>query len=93
MQDRFEDYRAVCSLSAVDIERAWQDAKWGITDHGNETWLALLAEEFGEAAQDVNVARTEPDRKEAALDNLEVELIQVAATAVAWVDCLGRKRK
>lgn len=91
--DRFDDYRTVSVLSAVGIERGWQDGKFGVTDHADGVWMPILVEEVGEAALAMNVAQTEPDRREAALDNLEVELIQVAAAAVAWAESLRRRRQ
>ncbi len=91
-QDRFTDFRAITPLQAVKVERGWQDGMFGISNHSDGVWLALLAEEFGEAANAMNVAQFEEERREAALDNLEVELIQVAATAVAWVEALRRRR-
>lgn len=90
--DRFEDYRCVSVFEAVKIERSWQDAKFGISDHENGRWLPILVEEVGESATAMNVANFHPKDREAALDNLEVELIQVAATAIAWVESLRRLR-
>lgn len=90
--ERFEDYRAVTPIQAVGIERSWQDGKFGVSNHQDSFWLPLLIEEVGEAALAMNIAAMEPERRDAALDNLEVELIQVAATAVAWVEALRRRR-
>lgn len=47
--------------------------------------LAVLTEEVGEVARELceaRAAKTEPS------DNLRVELIQVAAVAMAWAECL-----
>jgi len=61
-------------------ERERQDNKWGSQrKHSNEKWLAILAEEFGEAATEVN------DRLDSALFE---ELVQVAAVAVCWLEAL-----
>jgi NTP pyrophosphatase (non-canonical NTP hydrolase) len=51
--------------------------------------VAVLAEEFGEVAHEV----TESIGNHAELDRaaLRKELIQVAAVAVAWVECLDRE--
>ena len=46
-------------------------------DHGSSTWATILAEEFAEAL-------LERDKRE-----LEIELIQVAAVCVAWVEDLN----
>jgi hypothetical protein len=91
--DRFDDFRALSVMEAVGLERVWQDAKFGISNYPDGDWLPLLVEEVGEAALAMNIARHEPERREAALDNLEVELVQVAATAVAWAEALRRRRR
>lgn len=66
-------------------ERRRQDKKWGADRNLDDYhWAAILGEEFGEVC-------------EASLDSLEVglrnELIQVAAVAVAWIECLDRNLK
>ncbi len=48
--------------------------------------LAILTEELGEVARELCDARAE---KRAPASNLRVELIQVAAIAVAWAEVLG----
>lgn len=76
-----EDMRKVI-YGWIDVERARQDRKWGeARGRGltNEYWLTILTEEVGEAAKDV---------LDDAKDNLVGELIQVAAVAVAWLECL-----
>ena len=49
---------------------------------GKLTWVHILAEEFAEAAA---AACDKP------VAELRKELIQVAAVAVAWVECIDRK--
>ena len=91
-------------LREVADERARQDAKWGIQNHpdgtgvkneeladlakvmtdsaaadGSLTYGLILQEEFYEA-----MAETDPAK-------LRAELIQVAAVAVAWVECIDRR--
>lgn len=86
-------------------ERVRQDAVWGEQNHPNGTsgiygksaryyrdmcskkhdagygtWLDILLEEVYEAAAEVDPA------------SLRDELIQVAAVAVAWVECLDRTK-
>jgi NTP pyrophosphatase (non-canonical NTP hydrolase) len=79
-----------CVIEEIFDERERQDEKWGEQNHSIMTWLAILSEEVGEAAQ-------------AALhihfpggyltgDNLRDELIQVAAVACAMVESLDRNR-
>ncbi len=51
-----------------------------------EQSLAILVEEVGEVARELCDARA---RREPGGGNLRVELIQVAAIAVAWADLIG----
>ena len=65
-------------------ERVRQDKKWGANRVLPDfTWNAILTEEVGEAAKEV----LEVDVKK-----LRVELIQVAAVAVAWIESLDRRK-
>lgn len=67
----------------VDAERARQDSKWGgrpgIDRFDDHTYAAVLGEEFGEVCK----AWLERNTQE-----LRVELVQVAAVAVAWIEQL-----
>jgi len=67
----------------IDEERSNQDLKWGIQNHRDSVWLAILAEEIGE------VAKAILERKYVELDK---ELTQVCAVAVAWKECRMRKQ-
>jgi len=69
-------------------ERCAQDAKWGEQNHPPLQWLAILTEEVGELAKEVNEHhwREQPNT----LTKLRAELVQVAAVAVAWLECLDR---
>lgn len=68
-------------LANVQAERERQDVKWGEQNHHPFVWLAILQEEVGEAAK-------------AALEGCPLdyhkEMIQVAAVAVAALECLER---
>ena len=92
-------------LGEVARERAAQRAKWGVQNHpdgtgsldadismdmlrhhcdtraeiGTITWVNILAEEVAEA-----FAETDADK-------LRNELTQVAAVAVAWIQCIDRR--
>lgn len=65
----------------------WQEigVEWVVVAHEalgrNPTWSAILVEEVGEALQTDNPAK------------LRAELIQVAAVAVAWVECIDQRSK
>lgn len=70
-------------LMDVISERARQDTKWGEQNHDDLTWLAILMEEVGELATEIN--DKEPGEKRYA------ELTQIAAVAVAWLECMRRR--
>lgn len=73
----------------VIAERERQDAKHGSqSNHTLHEWLGILTEEVGEVAKAINEAHWyhgnyDPYRK---------ELIEVAATAIAAVECYDRKK-
>jgi NTP pyrophosphatase (non-canonical NTP hydrolase) len=71
-------------LGEVWAERQRQDEKWGQQDHDAHKWMSILVEEVGEVAKEA----FEDDDK-----NRRAELIQVAAVAVAAVECIDRKKK
>lgn len=78
-------------LREVLDERLRQDARWGEQNHDPLGWLAILAEEFGEVAAEVTKACVPPvGDRDAHLAKLRGELIQTAAVAVAFVECLDR---
>ena len=68
-------------LEEVMEERKRQDELWGEQNHDDRIWLAILVEEVGEVANDIN----ERSKK------LREELIQVAAVAVSWVESIDRR--
>mgnify|MGYP001616241009 CR=1 FL=1 len=68
-------------LEEVREERKRQDELWGEQNHGDGMWLAILVEEVGEVANDIN----ERSKK------LREELIQVAAVACCWVEAIDRR--
>lgn len=74
------------SLNDVLTERARQDAKWGEQNHDPFTYLAILTEEVGELAQAALHARFGGP----AAVGLRDEAVQVAAVALAIVQCLDR---
>ncbi len=71
-------------------ERARQDAKWGKQrDNHPFEWMVILGEEFGEACKASWESQQYLDGK--TLDDYRDELIQVAAVAVAAIECLDSK--
>lgn len=69
-------------LREIYGERLEQIAVWGDQLHSQLAWLAILTEEVGECAKEIQ------DKSE---DQLRDELIQVAAVAVAAVESLERR--
>lgn len=74
-------------FEAVIAERARQDRKWGTQNHSDALWLAILSEEFGEAAKEAN--ETHFRGKDTGL--LVAELVQVIAVCKAWIECIERR--
>lgn len=75
-------------LGEVENERIRQNKKWGLQNHNPVEWIAILAEEVGEAAKEAvdmhleNINRVKQYRK---------EVIQAAAVAVQMVESLDRQ--
>ena len=69
-------------LEHVLNERLAQENKWGEQNHTDEIWLAILTEEIGEVAKAILEGTSITD-----------ELVQVAAVAVAWHECIWHRRK
>lgn len=67
-------------FKAINAERDRQDEKWGDqSGHSDDRWMTILVEEVGESAQEI-------------LDGDEIklfiELTQVAAVTVQWMEAL-----
>ena len=75
-------------LIEVRKERQRQDDKWGVQNHHPFIWLSILAEEVGEA----NTAVLEAEFDGQSLDHYRGELVQVAASAIAAIECLDGHR-
>jgi NTP pyrophosphatase (non-canonical NTP hydrolase) len=94
-------------IENITRERARQDAKWGEQNHPPQDWLAILMEEVGEFARahmEVYYVQPLPPNASAeavaswraAVDakrrHVREELVQVAAVAVAMIECCDRQR-
>jgi len=77
------------AVELVRAERKRQTLLWGEQNHDDYHWLSILAEEFGETA--TAIYETEFGGKHAG--TVKEELIQVAAVAVQWLECIERKEK
>lgn len=74
-------------------ERQYQDDKWGIQHHSRYKWLAILAEEVGEANEEaLNIDFNTPTGKfipaicENYAEQFRKELIQAAAVIFAILE-------
>jgi NTP pyrophosphatase (non-canonical NTP hydrolase) len=67
-------------------ERKKQDEMWGEQNHDPITWSAILTEECGEFAQ----AALHDRFGGHAAEDLRNEAVQVAAVAIAIIECLDR---
>lgn len=75
-------------LREVGQERLRQNELFGEQNHDFETWYTILGEEFGEVGKALQDIRF----RGAGTENLREELLQVAAVAVAIVECLDRNK-
>lgn len=77
-------------FAEIEEERDRQNDKWGPQCDKNTEgqWLAILVEEVGECANAMLHARPEDGGHPDWLEELRTELVQVAAVAVAWLECL-----
>ncbi len=83
-------------LMKILQERERQDKKWGEQNHNDLGWLAILIEEVGEVARcNCETSLTtdlSDDYKEHWERHTDLELVQVAAVALAWLECRARRR-
>lgn len=69
------------SLESILTERMRQDKRWGIQNHNPDRWVRILMEEVGEFCEEL-------DNND--LKKMRFELVQVAAVALAMLECLDR---
>ena len=77
-------------LKEVLEERWHQDQKWGEQNHPPADWLMILGEEVGEANKAALEAKFKGPGQNETLKDYRAELVQVAAVAVAAIECLDR---
>ena len=80
-------------LNEVAVERFRQEKKWGRQDHAMPNYLMILGEEVGEANKECLEEYFNRSITKKTYKNLREELIQVAAVAVAMVECLDRQNE
>lgn len=77
-------------IQRIREERKHQDEKWGEQNHHPYKWLAVIGEEKGEADK----AALEADwRQDQNYDDYEKELIELAACAIAAIECRERNKE
>jgi len=74
-------------------ERIRQDVKWGEQNHPDLYWLGILMEEVGEVAKAVIEKAANVREEKCAKEVVHLELVQVAAVAVAWLECIERSEQ
>jgi hypothetical protein len=82
------------ALRDVLAEREAQDEKWGVQDHSLTQWMPILGEEFGELCRAVLNADTfakNASAKQRWVVEARSEAVQVAAVALAIVECIDRQ--
>lgn len=84
------DQAKIDALTDILDERKRQDAKWGVQNHLDLVWNAILVEEVGEAAQEVLTQAYGSDGK--GHGDLREELVHIAAVTLAWIECMDRRK-
>ena len=76
----------------VVAERKRQDDKWGEQNHSPYKWMAILGEEYGEVCREAFELEgvNDGDHLNEVLERMRKEAIEVAAVAVAFVECIDR---
>lgn len=69
----------------IRLERISQDIRFGKQQHSPLFWLAILTEEVGEVATELQDAAVDKYR-------LRAELVQCAAVAVAWLEAMDAEK-
>lgn len=79
----------VNAFNLIHSERERQNKKWGEQNHDDYRWLTILSEEVGEIAQ----AILHDEFGGSHAGTAKIELIQIAAVAVQWLECMERREK
>lgn len=80
--------RASEAFHSITEERQRQEDKWGEQNHDAFIWLGILMEEVGEAAQEALTEKFGAAGN--GHGNLREEVVQIAAVAAAWIECIDR---
>lgn len=79
-------------FNEIKTEREYQDKRFGADrDLHPFVWNAILTEEVGEVAKEcLDFVKEDNVTDDLAIARMREELIQVAAVAVAWIECLDK---
>lgn len=72
----------------ITTEREKQNDKWGQQNHPAEIWSLILGEEYGEAQEAILHNKFGGSHA----NTLREELVQLAAVAVQWIECIDRNK-
>lgn len=89
-----QSHTQIKAINDILAERIRQDGKWGESNHDPSLWLVILNKKVGEASEATLRARfaSDDDAASASLRDFRTEMVQVAAVALAIVECLDRGR-
>lgn len=77
------------AINDVLLERDRQDEQWGVQNHHPAYWLAILGKQVGQLGSAV-LDREWWVEKEKATAKVREEAVQVAAVAVALIECIDK---
>ena len=78
-------------INDVIDELIRQRELYSVQRHSDLAWLPILTEELGEVAEALQ--KDSKAFKDTDSDNLEKELIQIAAVAISWVACIRAREE
>ena len=78
-------------LQCIIHERLRQEAKWGEQNHDPALWNLIITEELGESAREALEMHFKGQKSGSLSENYHAELTQVAASAVAAMECNLRR--
>jgi len=91
LKDRDEVTKHI--LNNVLITRIRQLTKFGIQNHDDFTWFAILSEEIGEVAKEIvdnNFTKSVQERH-TTHESMKYEIIDCIAVCVSWLDNIEKR--
>jgi NTP pyrophosphatase (non-canonical NTP hydrolase) len=75
-------------LNDISVERERQYRKWGVQEHDDLIWLAILTEEVGEVSQAILQSRFGGDHA----GTEYTELVEAVSVGIQWLEHMRRKK-